>query len=182
MKQSKQDVDLGHYLSLTLRHNPTAAHITLDTHGWADVQKLLDGMNQAGKHIDLEILERIVRENDKKRYCFNEDHTKIRASQGHSVKIDLGLKAEAPPAVLYHGTATRFLESIRKNGIVRQSRQYVHLSADRKTAETVGSRHGTPTVLVIDATSMVKDGFVFYRSENGIWLCEKVPWCYVVHV
>lgn len=178
--QSKRDIELGRFLSLVLRHNPAAAYIQLDTHGWADVEDLLEGCCRAGKRIDRETLERIVRENNKQRYRFNEEHTKIRANQGHSISVDVELRGAVPPTRLYHGTAVRFLESIRAQGITRQSRQYVHLSADVQTARKVGSRHGKPIVLPIDTGAMVQDGFRFYCSENGVWLCEKVPWKYVV--
>lgn len=180
MEQSKQDVELGRFLSLVLRHNPSAAGISLDSHGWAEVSALLTGVSKTGRRISQEILERIVRENNKQRYSFNEDHTKIRANQGHSVNVDLELEPRTPPAILYHGTASRFLHNIQANGIARQSRQHVHLSADIKTATAVGARHGIPVVLSIDAAAMAKDGFLFYLSENGVWLCEQVPWKYIM--
>lgn len=180
MEQSKRDVDLGRFLSLVLRHNPGAACLTLDPHGWADVGALLDGCRRAGKPIDRETLERIVRENNKQRYRFNEDGTKIRANQGHSVPVDLGLVPAVPPVRLYHGTAARFLDGIREKGIVRGSRQQVHLSAEIETAWKVGARHGKPVVLPIGAGRMSRDGIPFFRSENGVWLCEEVPWRYVL--
>lgn len=179
MEQSKHDVDLGHFLSLVLRHQPSAAYLELDANGWADVKELLDGCRRARKPLSMEDLERIVRENNKQRYSFNEDHTKIRANQGHSVQVDVELREETPPDTLYHGTASRFVESIRTTGITSQSRQHVHLSAEIATAQNVGSRHGKPAVLVVDAATMIRDGHTFYRSENGVWLCKEVPWCYV---
>ena len=180
MEQSNSDVKLGRFLSLVLRHDPKAAGITLDEHGWADVRELLDGVRRTGRKIDLETLERIVRENNKKRYSFNEDHTKIRANQGHSIPVDVELKQVQPPRYLYHGTATRFLDQIQAKGIRRMGRQYVHLSGDFETAVAVGKRHGTPAVLTIDAAAMARDGFPFYLSENGVWLCEEVPAQYFV--
>ena len=180
MEQSKRDIEPGRFLSLVLRHNPAAAQIRLDAHGWADVDALLAGCARAGKRIDRETLERIVRENNKQRYSFNGDHTKIRANQGHSIAVDVGLNQAPPPDRLYHGTAARFLESIRAEGITRQSRQHVHLSSDPETARKVGSRHGAPAVLPVDAGRMARDGFLFYRSVNGVWLCEQVPWKYVL--
>ena len=180
MEQSKRDVELGRFLSLVLRHNPAAAGIRLDEHGWADVGALLSGCARAGKRIDRETLERIVRENSKQRYSFNGDHTKIRANQGHSIAVDVELREMQPPARLYHGTAARFLERIRAEGITRQSRQYVHLSADAETAYRVGSRHGAPVVLPLDTAAMAQDGYRFFRSENGVWLCEQAPWRYVL--
>lgn len=180
MGQMEKDREWGHFLSLVLRHQPSAAHIHLDAHGWADVQELLAGCGKAGKHISRDALERIVKENDKQRYSFNGDHTKIRANQGHSIPVDVQLQAAQPPARLYHGTAARFMQGIRAQGITRQGRQYVHLSDSRETALKVGSRHGIPVALPIDAAAMVRDGHTFYRSENGVWLCWEVPWAYVV--
>lgn len=180
MEQKKSDVALGRFLSLALRHNPAAAHISLDEHGWADVEELLTGCRRAGRPLSRADLERIVRENNKQRYSFNGDGTKIRANQGHSLPVDVELREVQPPARLYHGTATRFLESIRSIGITRRSRQYVHLSGDRETALSVGARHGSPVALSIDAAAMRRDGWVFYRSENGVWLCGAVPPQYIL--
>jgi len=173
------DERLGRFLSLILRHKPETIGIRLDKHGWADVKELLKGVRNSGKMIDMEILERIVRENEKKRYSFNENHTKIRANQGHSIPVDIELKQLEPPDVLYHGTAYRFLGSIQKQGICRQGRQYVHLSKDQETAYQVGKRHGKPVILKIDARQMAADGITFYLSENGVWLCSHVPMKYV---
>ena len=174
MTQEAKDIKLGRFLSLVLRHNPSAAGITLDAHGWADVDELLSGMRRTGRRIDMGTLERIVRENNKRRYSFNENHTKIRANQGHSIPVDVELKKEKPPRRLYHGTVERFLPSIRQEGIQKMGRQYVHLSADFRTAENVGRRRGTPVVIVIDAEAMARDGAAFYLSENGVWLCDYV--------
>lgn len=175
MEQRAQDVKLGRFLSLVLRHNPLAAGIALDEHGWANVEELLAGVRRTGRHIDMETLERIVRENNKQRYSFNEDHTKIRANQGHSLPVDVELKQADPPQYLYHGTADRFLASIQQAGIQKMSRQYVHLSSSYQTAVEVGRRHGSPVVITIDAKAMVRDGIHFYLAENGVWLCEEVP-------
>lgn len=182
MIKPQTDEQLGRFLSLILRHKPSAAGITLDSHGWADVNELIAGVNQTGKQLNREILERIVRGNQKQRYSFNSDHSKIRANQGHSIPVDLEFTPAVPPSFLFHGTTSRFLESIRKQGITRQSRQYVHLSSDRKTAEKVGARHGKPVILVIDAQRMLQDGRTFYLSENGVWLCKDIPWNYVKEV
>lgn len=179
MEQSKSDVDLGRFLSLVLRHQPAAAHITLDARGWAQVEDLLKGCARAGKRLDMETLERIVRENNKQRYSFNKDHTRIRANQGHSLAVDVELKTAVPPPFLYHGTAKRFLAEIREHGITRQSRQYVHLSADRQTAQTVGARHGAPLILAVDAAAMHREGYSFWLSENKVWLCREVPWKFI---
>lgn len=179
-KKEYHDEKTGRFLSYILRHHPETVDIVLDAHGWADVGELLEGAHRAGYPIEMSDLERIVATNSKKRYSFNQDHTRIRANQGHSVNVDLELKQVQPPDLLYHGTAERFLGEIRREGISRQSRQYVHLSADTETAVEVGKRHGEPVVLVIDAARMAADGTAFYRSENGVWLCDKVDWKYVI--
>lgn len=175
MEQSKNDIKLGRFLSLVLRHDPSAAGITLDENGWAEVDALLAGVKRTGRHIDRNTLERIVRENNKKRYSLSEDGTKIRANQGHSVEVDVELMPQTPPDILYHGTATRFLDSILREGLTRQNRQHVHLSAELKTAVNVGGRHGKPVVLRVDAATMAQGGYTFWLSENGVWLCEMVP-------
>lgn len=140
MEQSKSDIKLGRFLSLVLRHDP-AAGIILDENGWADVQ-LLAGVRQTGRPISMGALERIVRENNKKRYSFNQDHSKIRANQGHSLEVDVELQPQTPPDALYHGTTDRFLGSILKTGLQKQNRQHIHLSAEVETAANVGRRHG----------------------------------------
>ena len=176
MKQSKNDARLGRFLSLILRHHPEAAGITLDAHGWADVGALLRGVCATGREIDMETLERIVREDNKQRYSFNENHTKIRANQGHSIQVDIELKKVQPPQYLYHGTVAHFLPVIQTEGIRRMNRQYVHLSPDYQTAVAVGRRHGSPVVVLrIEAGAMAQNGMAFFRSENGVWLCEYVP-------
>ena len=172
--QSKNDVKLGRFLSLVLRHNPDAAGISLDEHGWADVAELLKGVRGTGRQIDMETLERTVRKNNKQRYSFNQDHTRIRANQGHSLQVDVELQQVKPPRHLYHGTADRFLTAIQAEGIKKMGRQQVHLSGDYQTAVAVDRRHGVPVVLRIDAEAMTRDGVVFYRSENGVWLCKYV--------
>lgn len=180
MEQSNSDIKLGRFLSLVLRHDPSAAGISLDGHGWADVKELLAGVSRTGRKIDMDTLERIVRENNKQRYSFNEDHTRIRANQGHSLSVDVELREEIPPQYLYHGTATRFFPAIQREGIRKMSRQYVHLSGDFETAMAVGKRHGIPMVVTINAAAMARDGVGFYRSENGVWLCEHVEPKYFV--
>ena len=172
--QNSGDIKLGKFLSLVLRHHPDAAGISLDEHGWADVQELLAGVRRSGRQIDMETLERIVRENNKQRYSFNADHTKIRANQGHSLPVDVELTAMKPPRYLYHGPAARFLPAIHQEGIRKMDRQYVHLSGDFQTAMEVGRRHGSPVVITINAEAMAHDGETFYLSENGVWLCEHV--------
>lgn len=169
--------NISKFISLVLRHNPGAAGIRLDEHGWADVRELIRGVNETGRVLDVDTLKEIVRTNDKKRFAFNEDCTKIRANQGHSIQVDVELAETDPPDVLYHGTATRFLGSIlnKREGLKPKSRLYVHLSGDYQMAVKVGQRHGVPAVLKVDARQMARDGYVFYLSENGVWLVKEVP-------
>jgi len=180
MNQTKADIELGRFISKILRHNPAVIGITLDENGWADVDELIGGISKKDRSIDRITLDRIVRENNKNRYSYNADKTKIRANQGHSVAVDVELKKAAPPPVLYHGTAAKFVDSIKNNGITKQKRQHVHLSADFETAVNVGKRHGSPVVLEIDAEVMNADGFSFWISENNVWLCEEVPAKYIL--
>lgn len=167
-------VRTSRFISMILRHRPEKIGITLDEHGWADVQELINGVNKTHR-LDMEILEEIVRTDDKQRYSFNGDKTLIRANQGHSVPVDVELDEAVPPAVLYHGTAQKYIGSIMKSGLLPRSRLYVHLSKDRETAEKVGARHGSPVVLRIDTERMTADGHVFYISANGVWLTRAVP-------
>jgi putative RNA 2'-phosphotransferase len=147
----------------------------LDPNGWTDTAKLIERMNAQGAAVTMAVLEKVVETNDKKRFAFNDDKTKIRASQGHSVSVDLGLAPQKPPEFLFHGTAERFLESIKATGLAPQSRQHVHLSDNGETAIKVGSRHGKPVVLSVNAGAMHEAGHAFYRSENGVWLTDNVP-------
>lgn len=176
MNHSKIDARLGRFLCLVLRHHPEVAGISLDAHGWADVGALLQGVCDAGWQIDMETLDRIVQKDNKQRYSFNKDRTKIRANQGHSIRVDVELRKVQPPQYLYHGTAARFLPTIQAEGIQRMNRQYVHLSSDYQTAVAVGRRHGSPVVVLrIEAGAMSQSGVAFFRSENGVWLCDYVP-------
>ena len=134
------------------------------------------------KLINREILEEIVRTDEKQRYSFNEDKTKIRANQGHSIPVDVELSQVQPPDVLYHGTGEKFAASIEKEGLIPKSRLYVHLSKDYQTAVKVGSRHGRPVVFIVDSASMYKDGYQFYLSANGIWLVKSVPATYLIRM
>ncbi len=167
--------EISKFISLILRHKPETIGISLDSHGWAKVDELVCGIKKEYKDFNFDILCEIVRTDKKKRYSFNEDRTKIRANQGHSIKIDLELKSIQPPAILYHGTGEKYASSIDKMGLDKKSRQYVHLSKDIKTARSVGARHGKPIIYVVDSYSMYKDGYVFYLSENGVWLTTEVP-------
>ena len=170
---------LSVFISLILRHKPSEIGITLDNHGWADVNELIDGINRSGRSIDMKLLEEIVKTDNKGRYSFNEDKTLIRANQGHSIPVDVGLKEVIPPDILYHGTAMRFIDSIKQQGIKSMSRLYVHLSKDLDTAIKVGNRHGKSVVLRIDTKKMFEEGIKFYLSENGVWLTKFVDWKYV---
>lgn len=163
------------FLSLVLRHKPEEIGLVLDEQGWANVEELLKLLDKAGKPTTRELLDRVVAENDKKRFAFSGDGTRIRASQGHSVEIDLDLPPSTPPAMLYHGTATRFLDSILEKGLVPGSRRHVHLSVDIETATKVGARHGKPAILTVDAAAMHRAGHVFFVSANGVWLTDAVP-------
>ena len=173
MKKMSND-SMSKFISLILRHHPEAAYIELDEHGWAEVDKLIEGIRRTGKRINRELLEEIVRTDNKQRYSFNEDKTYIRANQGHSVPVDVGLKEQEPPVFLYHGTAAGFLASIEREGLKPMGRLYVHLSKDVETAVNVGKRHGKPVVLKIHSGDMYRDGQAFYLSENGVWLTKKV--------
>lgn len=166
--------DMSRFLSLILRHHPEAAGITLDEHGWANVEELLAGMS-VKQPITMEILEEIVRTDNKQRYSFNEDKTLIRANQGHSIPVDVELKEMKPPAVLYHGTGEKYTKSIEKQGLIPKSRLYVHLSSDMETAEKVGKRHGKPVVYTVRSGEMYADGIPFFQSVNGVWLTKTVP-------
>ena len=164
------------FISLILRHKPETIGISLDEHGWADVRELIEGINASGNyHLDVELLEEIVRTDKKQRYSFNEDHTMIRANQGHSIPVDVELEEKTPPAVLYHGTGEKYTESIDSQGLIPKSRLYVHLSSDMETAKNVGSRHGRPVIYQVDCASMVEAGYKFYLSANHVWLTKEVP-------
>ena len=164
------------FISLILRHKPEVIGISLDEHGWADVQDLIRGINASGKHhLDEDLLEEIVRTDEKQRYSFNEDHTLIRANQGHSIPVDVELEETAPPAVLYHGTGEKYVPSIDVQGLLPKSRLYVHLSSDMETAGKVGSRHGRPVIYAVDCEAMVADGYKFFLSANHVWLTKEVP-------
>lgn len=175
MPSLRDSVRLSKFLSLVLRHEPERAGLQLDPAGWVSVDELLAGCARAGLLIDRSQLEEVVRTSDKKRFAFDSAGRRIRASQGHSVDVRLDYPPQTPPPVLFHGTATRFLDSIRATGLVRGDRHHVHLSADETTAHAVGSRHGKPVILLVDAAAMHAAGHAFFRSENGVWLTDAVP-------
>ena len=170
-----KDKDISKLLSLVLRHQPEALGIQLDQNGWTKVDSLLEKLKEKSADVDFERLEQIVYANDKQRFSFNADLTKIRANQGHSVNVDVELKSQLPPALLYHGTVDKFMDGIRAEGLKKGSRLHVHLSKDLETATKVGSRRGKPIILTIFASQMAEAGHMFYLSENGVWLCDAVP-------
>ena len=172
----KQTRNLSKFISLILRHKPEIINLTLDEHGWADVQELIQGINRSkGQSIDLELLEEIVRTDEKQRYSFNEDHTLIRANQGHSIQVDVELEEKDPPDILWHGTGEKYVASIDEQGLIPKGRLYVHLSSDVYTARKVGSRHGRPVIYQIDCGKMAADGYRFFLSANKVWLTKEVP-------
>jgi putative RNA 2'-phosphotransferase len=163
------------FLSYVLRHRPDAIGLTLDESGWTSVDALLSKAAAAGTPISRAELAEIVATNEKKRFSLSDDGSRIRAAQGHSVEVALGIEPVTPPDTLYHGTATRFLDSIRAQGLIPGSRQQVHLSGDEATAVAVGQRHGKPVVLRVAAGTMHAEGYAFYRADNGVWLTDRVP-------
>lgn len=170
---------ISKYISLILRHKPEVAGIILDEHGWADVYDLIKGIQKKYPIFCWKMLENIVEMDSKQRYSFNEDRTKIRANQGHSINVDVELEEVKPPQFLYHGTAVKYVESIEEHGLLPKSRLYVHLSDDADTALNVGKRHGEPVVYIILSALMHADGFKFYKSKNGVWLTNVVPSYYL---
>ena len=163
------------FLSLILRHEPERVGLTLGDAGWVDVTELLQAVNRHGVALTLDQLKHIVATSDKKRFAFSEDGQRIRANQGHSVEVDLQYTSQMPPEILYHGTATRFVDSIREKGLLKMARHHVHLSAETKTTLQVGGRHGKPVLLTIRASEMQRAGHIFYCSANGVWLVDRVP-------
>ncbi|WP_327066546.1 RNA 2'-phosphotransferase [Kitasatospora sp. NBC_01250] len=171
----KHTVKASKRLSRILRHDPGSVGLTLDEGGWVAIDALLAALARHGNRLGRADLDHIVATSDKQRFGFSEDGRRIRANQGHSVAVDLGLAAAEPPAVLYHGTAGRSLPAIFAEGLRPMSRQDVHLSADVATALKVGARHGSPVVLRVDAAALAAAGHRFRRSDNGVWLTDHVP-------
>lgn len=175
MLSKDQTTKVSKTLSYALRHNPASAGIELDENGWALVNELLSKLRIDGRAMNFDSLKYVVDTNNKKRFSFNEDFTKIRASQGHSIKIELNYRETKPPCILYHGTTGKSLPAILKTGLQKMNRHHVHLSADVDTALNVGKRHGKPVVLKIDADEMYNAGYSFYMSDNKVWLTDAVP-------
>ena len=172
-------IKISKYLSKYLRHRPDSIGIQLAPGGWVPVSELLDACQKHNFPIQLNELKEVVAQNDKQRFSFDSIGTQIRANQGHSIEIDLQLEAVIPPDILYHGTSIGAVDSILKEGISKMSRNHVHLSIDIQTAKKVGSRHGIPAILTVDATAMYSDSYTFYCSENGVWLVDSVPQKYL---
>lgn len=170
----KERTRLSKYLSLVLRHVPAKVGIVLDSAGWVAVRDLLEGFKRQGLEISEADLKMIVETSDKKRFALSDDGLRIRASQGHSVEVELGYEPARPPDVLYHGTVERFVGAIKVMGLNKGQRHHVHLSADVETAKKVGERRGKPVILTIDAAAMVREGMAFYISANGVWLTDAV--------
>ena len=173
--------ELSKTLSYVLRHKPEAYGVVLDNEGWAEVKHLLSALQHHHQHlVSLQQLQEVVSTNEKQRFSFNDANTHIRANQGHSVPVDLPLETQIPPDLLFHGTATRFLDSIYENGLLKGARHHVHLSADEAAAAEVGQRYGKPIVLRVRALAMHHDGMLFVRSANGVWLTDKLPAAYIL--
>ena len=172
---TKQTKRLSKFISLILRHQPQKIGLQLNDYGWANVNELIQKSNAFGVKFSKLDLEEVVANNNKQRFSFSDDGSQIRANQGHSIKINLGYEAVAPPETLFHGTATRFLDKIKEGGLQKMKRHHVHLSANRDTAVSVGKRHGKVIVLTIEAKAMYQAGFEFFVSDNGVWLTDHVP-------
>lgn len=168
--------ELGKFLCLILRHQPEVIGLNLDSKGRAQVSELIAKVNAQSRFaLNRELLEEILRTDNKQRYSLSEDHSLIWANQGHSLSVSVDLMKIEPPDVLYHGSATRFVSSIKEQGLLPMSRLYVHLSGDKATAYKVGARHGKVVVYEIAAARMSAQGFQFYRSANGVYLVKSVP-------
>lgn len=170
------------FISYVLRHKPEAINLDMDRKGWVSISQLISNAPIAKRKLTKESILEIVKNDEKGRYAISNDGKSIRALQGHSISKDVvcvGFEKKTPPSVLYHGTATRFMDSIKEKGLVPNNRQYVHLSSDKDTAINVGNRHGTPIILEIDTSLMIEKGHSFYLSENNVWLTEAVPISYI---
>jgi len=174
----EQQKNLSKSLSYWLRHKPENLGIVLEKDGWANVSELIEKAKQKIE-FSLEDLKEVVAENDKQRFSFNEDFTKIKANQGHTAEVDIKFKKIVPPVILYHGTVDKFFDSIKKQGLTKQKRHHVHLSKDKETAISVGSRRGKAIVLEVDCKKMLADGFDFFLSDNGVYLTDEVPSKYI---
>lgn len=168
-------INKSKFLSLVLRHAPERIGIMLDANGWVPISNLLQKLEAAGQSLNRDELQSLVDTNNKKRFTISDDGLRIRAAQGHSIKVDLAVSASIPPKILFHGTASKNLDSIFLKGLLAGNRQQVHLSIDQDTAIRVGQRHGIPTVLIVDTVQMQRDGHQFFQADNGVWLTDHVP-------
>lgn len=171
----KSKTNISKFLSLVLRHQPEKIGLELDENGWSDVEALLSKMAEHRFAVSLDELKEVVEENDKQRFSFNGDLTKIRANQGHSVDVELNLSVQVPPDYLYHGTVDKFVPQIRMEGLKKMNRHHVHLSKDKETAVKVGNRRGEAVILLVRSRQMYDNGMPFFLSENGVWLTDHVP-------
>ena len=171
----KRKTHISKFLSLILRHKPEEIGLQLDENGWANVAELLEKSAQTGNKFTFEELAEVIATNDKKRFAFDENNAKIRASQGHSLQVDVGFEEKLPPEILYHGTAERNVKAILKSGLQKMARHHVHLSTDTETARNVGTRYGKPVIFKIKTSAMLAENFKFYVSANGVWLVDEVP-------
>lgn len=175
----KEKDSISVFLSLILRHTPEEIEINLDKNGWANVDILVEKFNEKFGKFTKDDLVKIVNEDDKKRYSFDKSLEKIRANQGHSICVDVELTEKIPPEKLYHGTATRFIDSIMREGLKSMSRQYVHMYDEIYLTREIGNRYGTLVILELDAKKMSNDGYKFLISENNVWLTKSVPSKYI---
>ncbi|QDT93008.1 RNA 2'-phosphotransferase [Gimesia algae] len=167
------------FLSLILRHQPETVGITLDDSGWVDVEVLLAAMSQQGKGMSRATLDTVVQSNDKQRFSFNAEGTRIRANQGHSISVDLGYTTAVPPEILFHGTPDKFIEPISQEGLKKMNRHHVHLHVDEQTSIAVGRRRGRPVLLQVRALEMHQAGWEFFVTPNQVWLTDSVPVEYI---
>jgi putative RNA 2'-phosphotransferase len=174
-KMSKDLKQISKFMSLVLRHQPASIGLSPDANGWVKLADLITQMNKKGFGVTTAIIQTIVDTNDKKRFALSADGNSIRASQGHSIEVELDLVAQTPPDKLYHGTVSKFMDAIRENGLQKMSRQHVHLSATIETATVVAARRGKPIILQVNAAAMQAAGYLFYCSANGVWLTDQVP-------
>lgn len=175
-------ISLSKYLSYLLRHHPESLKLEMDRHGWVRISELIEKARAEGTEISRERIRRVMEDSDKNRFRISEDGRCLRAGYGHSIEVDLGLEPAGPPEKLWHGTARRNLDSIRRDGLLPGSRQYVHLSASREVARQVGGRHGSPVILEVNAGDMHRRGHRLYPSDSepGIWLTEMVPVDFII--
>lgn len=171
----KQRTKISKFLSLILRHQPEAVGLTLEENGWVKVADLIDACAKHGRAFTLDELCEVVETNDKKRFSFDASREKIRANQGHSAAVEIEFEQRTPPAVLYHGTAEKNVDSILRTGLEKRARHHVHLSDNLETARAVGKRYGKPVIFEIDTAKMIENDFQFFVSANNVWLVDGVP-------